>query len=207
MTSYSSSQLSTALLPPSAELIAYSPTEYVMLKVKLSMFIAVPLVIAYAAKIIAKAANVEVKKSAYIKYGLVAAFLFIFGVFFGYTLMLPVIINFLYTLSEGGGVVSLYSVNDFISFVAVTTLLIGCVFEMPLVMVGVSSAGLSSPEDYSHGRRYAYVGILIASAIITPDPSAITMSVLALPMIALYEIGIVASRFASKRREAIAQPE
>jgi sec-independent protein translocase protein TatC len=178
-----------------------------MLKVKLSMFIAVPLVIAYAAKIIAKAANVEVKKSAYIKYGLVAAFLFIFGVFFGYTLMLPVIINFLYTLSEGGGVVSLYSVNDFISFVAVTTLLIGCVFEMPLVMVGVSSAGLSSPEDYSHGRRYAYVGILIASAIITPDPSAITMSVLALPMIALYEIGIVASRFASKRREAIAQPE
>jgi len=199
--------IKASLLPSGAELIAYSPIEYVMLKVKFSIIVGVLIALPYLAHVVIKGANIEVKGSSYLKYGVFALLLFFLGVFFGYNLMLPVIMNFLYTLSEGGGVTSLYSVNEFISFVAITTLLVGCVFEMPLVMYGLSSTGLFSSKDYAHGRRYAYVGIVIASAIITPDPSAITMGLLALPMIALYEIGIVASRFTVKKEETVASAQ
>lgn len=123
--------------------------------------------------------------------------LFIFGVVFSYILVIPFTLNFLYKYGESIGAETFLTVNDFITFVLQFILGFGIAFQLPVFMYALSLSGLTDSRFWQKNFRYAIIIITIFGAVITPDGSGVTMWFLALPMIALYVIGI----FAIKRKE------
>jgi len=89
-----------------------------------------------------------------------------------------------------------------LGIVAAMLLGFGIVFELPLVMAFLAMIGLVSPEFFAKYRRHAVVVNVTVAAIITPTGDPINLSLMAVPMIIFYEIGIIAARvLAKKRRE------
>jgi sec-independent protein translocase protein TatC len=123
--------------------------------------------------------------------------LFIFGVVFSYILVIPFTLNFLYKYGESIGAETFLTVNDFITFVLQFILGFGMAFQLPVLMYALSLIGLTDSRFWQKNFRYAIIIISIFGAVITPDGSGVTMWFLALPMIALYAVGI----FAIKRKE------
>jgi sec-independent protein translocase protein TatC len=123
--------------------------------------------------------------------------LFIFGVVFSYILVIPFTLNFLYKYGESIGAETFLTVNDFITFVLQFILGFGIAFQLPVLMYALSLSGLTDSRFWQKNFRYAIIIITIFGAIITPDGSGVTMWFVALPMIALYAVGI----FAIKRKE------
>ncbi|MBY0385842.1 twin-arginine translocase subunit TatC [bacterium] len=119
--------------------------------------------------------------------------LFLIGVSFAYFLVLPAAFKVL--LSFGGTIDQpMITINDYLSFFLMTTLVFGAAFEMPLVLVILGMLGIVSSRGLSRMRRYAIVVIAIVSAVFTP-PDAISMMLLAVPMVLLYEVSILILRF------------
>ena len=75
------------------------------------------------------------------------------------------------------------------------TNLLGAIFQLPLVMVFLSTIGIVRPESFASWRRHAIVGNVVLAAVLSP-PDPVSMVVFAVPLLLLYEIGIVCSRFA-----------
>jgi sec-independent protein translocase protein TatC len=133
-----------------------------------------------------------------IKIALPVFLLFIFGVVFSYLLVIPFTLNFLYSYGESIGAETFLTVNDFITFVLQFVLGFGIAFQLPIIMYLLSLSGLTDSKFWQKNFRYAIIIITIFGAVITPDGSGVTMWFVALPMIALYAIGIIAIR----RKEA-----
>jgi sec-independent protein translocase protein TatC len=70
----------------------------------------------------------------------------------------------------------------------------GCAFELPLVLTILARVGIVSAQMLSKYRKHAILSALIISAIITPDATLFTMMLMAVPLIVLYEIGILGAR-------------
>ena len=133
-----------------------------------------------------------------IKIFLPVSLLFIFGVVFSYLLVIPFTLNFLYSYGESIGAETFLTVNDFITFVLQFVLGFGIAFQLPIIMYLLSLSGLTDSKFWQKNFRYAIIIITIFGAVITPDGSGVTMWFVALPMIALYAVGIIAIR----RKEA-----
>jgi sec-independent protein translocase protein TatC len=129
--------------------------------------------------------------------------LFIFGVIFSYLLVIPFTLNFLYKYGESIGAETFLTVNDFITFVLQFVLGFGIAFQLPVIMYVLSLSGLTDSRFWQNNFRYAIIIITIFGAVITPDGSGVTMWFVALPMIALYAIGIVMIRRKEKNEIVI----
>jgi len=120
--------------------------------------------------------------------------LFILGVVFSYVFVIPFTLNFLYKYGESIGAETFLTVNDFITFVLQFVLGFGIAFQLPVIMYVLSISGVTDSKFWLRNFRYAIIIISVFGAIITPDGSGVTMWFIALPMIALYAIGIIAIR-------------
>lgn len=120
--------------------------------------------------------------------------LFLLGVVFSYVLVIPFTLNFLYKYGEAIGAETFLTVNDFITFVLQFVLGFGIAFQLPVIMYVLSLSGATDSKFWQRNFRYAIIIITVFGAIITPDGSGVTMWFIALPMIALYAIGILAIR-------------
>lgn len=120
--------------------------------------------------------------------------LFLLGVAFSYVLVIPFTLNFLYKYGEAIGAETFLTVNDFITFVLQFVLGFGIAFQLPVIMYVLSLSGATDSTFWQRNFRYAIIIITVFGAIITPDGSGVTMWFIALPMIALYAIGILAIR-------------
>ncbi|NOT72131.1 MAG: twin-arginine translocase subunit TatC, partial [Hyphomicrobium sp.] len=76
----------------------------------------------------------------------------------------------------------------------------GIVFQLPVVLTLLARAGFVTSEGLSNGRRYAIVAIFAAAAVLTP-PDALSMVIMALPTVLLYEASIYAVRFVEKKQK------
>lgn len=125
---------------------------------------------------------------------------FFTGAAFGYFLLAPFTFNFLanFQLGTQGVYQYLPTLDDYIS--TLTSLILGCgvAFELPVLAYVLSKLGLITPAFLRTYRKYAYVVILITAAIITPSPDWTSQTIVAVPLIFLYEISI----FISKRVDA-----
>ena len=120
--------------------------------------------------------------------------LFLLGVAFSYVLVIPFTLNFLYKYGEAIGAETFLTVNDFITFGLQFVLGFGIAFQLPVIMYVLSLSGATDSKFWQRNFRYAIIIITVFGAIITPDGSGVTMWFIALPMIALYAIGILAIR-------------
>ncbi len=120
--------------------------------------------------------------------------LFICGVIFGYYYLLPVSVKWLF--GQGEGLLNpMITFDRYVNFVGLFLLAMGAGFETPIIILFLTKIGAVSPKTLRKNWRVAYVAILTIAAIITPDWSPITMGVMAVPMVVLYEMSILLSRF------------
>ena len=127
-----------------------------------------------------------------------ASVLFVMGNLFAYYLIIPFSIDFLYNFAFAMGIEQYFSVEDFFSFVLMFMLAFGVVFELPVIMVGLSSVGIVSPDFWKEHWRWAVIISLIFAAVITPDGTGVTMFMVVVPMLLLYFTGYVISKSGSK---------
>jgi sec-independent protein translocase protein TatC len=78
----------------------------------------------------------------------------------------------------------------------------GLLFQLPLVMTALTRVGVIQVKTMTHYRRHAIVALFVIAALVAPSPEPFSMCLLAVPMVGLYELGILLSRLAQKRPPA-----
>jgi sec-independent protein translocase protein TatC len=124
--------------------------------------------------------------------------LFLAGALFGYFVAFPTMFRYFLSL-ESEAVRTTWSVAAVFTFLSRLYLAFGIAFQLPVAMLFLSIAGIVRPETFARGRRYAIVIMFVLGAILTP-PDAVSQVMLAVPLVALYEAGVLAARLAVRRR-------
>lgn len=132
-----------------------------------------------------------------------ATVLFLIGVVFCYFIVLPFAMSFLLTYKVGDFLMPMLSVGLYIDFLLKFILAFGFVFELPILILIATRMGLITPQTLKKYRRLAIVLAFITAAIITPTPDAFNQTLMAIPMIILYEVGIWVSIILNKKREQV----
>jgi len=114
---------------------------------------------------------------------------------------LPNALEFLGDIGGGGLFEQQYQPGKYFQLVTYMMLAFGVGFEFPIVLVFLQLAGILKPGMLRKVRRYAYVGITILVAVITPSGDPISMLALSIPMIVFYEIAILVGAWLTRGRE------
>ena len=126
--------------------------------------------------------------------------LFYAGCAFAFFLVLPMVFGFL-TKVTPAGVAMMTDIGAYLDFVLVMFLAFGLAFELPVALVILALLGWVTPAQLREALGYAVVGIFIIAAIVTP-PDVVSQLMLAIPMVLLYEAGILAAALVTPRRSA-----
>jgi len=183
------------VIKPVGKLVFTAPGEAFIARIILTLFggifLALPVVIYQIWRFVAT--GLKEKEAKYIRiFAPCSFFLFIIGALFAYFIAVPISIRFLLSFSTDL-IVPMITVKNYISFLGTMVLAFGIVFELPLVLMFLTKIGIATPDFLIEKRKYAVIVILVVSALITP-PDIITQLIMAVPLIILYEGGIIASR-------------
>jgi sec-independent protein translocase protein TatC len=189
-------------LPPDVELIPISwvsPLQvYLYVSVLLGITISLPIIIYELYKFTAPALY-EQEKENIVPLIFSTSALFIIGFFLGYFLIMPQTLRLLLFSAESLGLSLKYEFSQFFSLVAGGLFVCGFVMTCPVYLVLLVKAKLLETELIKKNRKYIYGGILIAIALVDPDPTLLTELFLGIPVILVFEIAIkLASRFERK---------
>jgi sec-independent protein translocase protein TatC len=130
-----------------------------------------------------------------------ATFLFYAGCAFAWFLVLPLVFAFL-TAVTPEGVLMMTDISRYLDFVLVVFLAFGFSFELPVAVVILAALGWVDVAQLKAARPYVIVGVFILAAFITP-PDMISQVMLAVPMVLLYELGIIAARLVVTRERVV----
>lgn len=118
-----------------------------------------------------------------------SALLFYAGVATGFCLIFPVTLSFFQGYTVSDTIANTITLNSYISMFSSMVILFGIVFEFPVLIAILSNMGIVTKDTLKKYRKYAFVGVLIVSAIITPaDP--FSMLIAAAPLYLLYELSV-----------------
>jgi sec-independent protein translocase protein TatC len=131
--------------------------------------------------------------------------LFFAGAGFGYAVAFPFVFDYFLGL-EAEYVQSQWTMQSLFSFLSTLYLAFGIAFQLPVVMVFLALAGVLSAQTMASGRRYAIVAMFVIGAVLTP-PDVVSQLALALPLIALYELGLLGARLLTRSRAEPAPSE
>lgn len=120
-------------------------------------------------------------------------FLFYLGSIFCYFVVLPSGIGFLVSY-QGGVIKAMISTERFVHFCITMIFAFGVAFELPIIMLMLGKFGIVTSGTLARMRRYAVLLIVVVASVITPTPDIYNMSLLAVPLYILYEIGILLMR-------------
>jgi sec-independent protein translocase protein TatC len=189
---------------------ALKPTETFMLSMKLSFFagivLAFPLLLLFVLQFVLPGLHQNEKRVLWPSM-LVGFGLFLAGVFFAYLVVLPRALEFFYEWSGNLGVSNDWRIGEYITFATQFTLLFGLAFELPVVVMVLVKLGLLSYETMSGSRSYAVLAIFVTAAVLTPTPDAFTLTLMALPMLILYEICIWLAWFDRRKNRRAEEQE
>lgn len=120
--------------------------------------------------------------------------MFMLGTALNYLLIFPLTVKFLGTYQVSEDVANMLTLQSYMDTLIMMSLVMGIVFELPVVSWILAKMGLVNASLMKAWRRHAIVSILIVSAIITPTTDAFTLFIVALPIWLLYELSIVIVR-------------
>jgi sec-independent protein translocase protein TatC len=118
--------------------------------------------------------------------------LFMAGVVFSYFVIMPAATKFLLNFNDSKFDIFVRA-RDYYSFLGLTLLTLGLVFQMPVVMLALSRLGVVTPAWLSRNRRYAVLLIAVV-AVLLPGTDPVTTTLIMVPMLLLYEFGILLAR-------------
>ena len=124
--------------------------------------------------------------------------LFFLGILFGYYIVAPLSIQFFGSYQMSSKIENIFTVNSYMSTILSTVFYCGLFFLLPVVTYLLTKIGLFDSAFLKKYRKHAIVIILILAAIITP-PDVISQIIVSIPILILYEIGIIVSKRVEKQ--------
>ncbi|MDP4788533.1 MAG: twin-arginine translocase subunit TatC [Haliea sp.] len=196
-----------ALLPAGATMIATDVASPFLTPFKLTLvaavFIAIPYVLYQAWSFIAPGMYRHEKRLA-IPLLASSVALFYAGAAFAYYVVFPLVFGF-FTSVGPEDIAMMTDINSYLNFVLKLFFAFGLAFEIPIAVVIMIWAGITTPDDLTRKRPYVIVGCFVFGMLLTP-PDVISQALLAVPMWLLFELGIVFGRIIMRRKAASADP-
>lgn len=127
------------------------------------------------------------------------SFLFLSGAAFGYYVLSPLSINFLANYQLDPTILNEFDITSYVTTLTMLVLASAIMFQLPVVVYFLSMSGLITSRMLKEYRRHSIVVILIVSAIITP-PDVVSQLLIAMPILVLYEVGIVLAKRIEKQK-------
>jgi len=191
--------------PAGITLIFLRPTEmfgtYITVIISTAIALAVPVIMYHVLAFIRPALENSQEEKVFRTVVYIAApFSLIFfagGVAFAYFVMLPFALNYLASFGSDIAQAS-WNIGAYMSFVTNMLFWLGASFETPLIMFVLARTGIVSAKQFSSARKYAYVAIAAAAAVITPTPDAFNMLLIMAPLALLYEFGVLLAKLGGR---------
>ncbi|MBT8146137.1 MAG: twin-arginine translocase subunit TatC [Gammaproteobacteria bacterium] len=191
-----------AALPEGASMIAIDPTSPFFAPFKLTFYaavvIAAPYILYQLWSFIAPGLYKNEKAMAMPLF-ISSVVLFYSGIAFARYVLFGIVFRFFISVAPEGIAVA-PDISSFLSFALTIFFAFGIAFEVPIAVFLCIWAGLAEPDSLASKRPYVVVGCFVVAMLLTP-PDPFTQSMLALPMWALFELGIIAGRFARKKQQ------
>ena len=189
-----------ALMPEGSTMIATDVASPFFAPFKLtlmvSIFISMPYVLYQIWSFIAPALYDKEKKLAFpLLFSSIV--LFYAGIAFAYFVVFPLIFGF-FTSTGPDGVTIMTDISRYLDFVLKLFFAFGIVFEIPIAIIILVSAGMTTSESLSEKRPYLVVACFVVGMLLTP-PDVISQTLLAVPMWLLFELGLLFSKMTEKR--------
>jgi|Deesub1362B_J571_1020462.scaffolds.fasta_scaffold00005_175 sec-independent protein translocase protein TatC len=125
--------------------------------------------------------------------------MFIIGVVYSYYFIMPITFRILLLFTDIIGAEKIFSVRNFYNMIFLGLVSVGLFFTLPVFLVLAIKFGILDTDTLINYKRYIYVAVIAVTAILTPDPTPVTMLLLSMPFILLYELSI----FLGKRVEPL----
>jgi sec-independent protein translocase protein TatC len=191
-------------------LVALTPTESFWTAMKVSMVggvvLAMPIILWQVWAFISPGLHKHERRFA-APFVIIGSLLFLAGASFALLVVVPFAMQFLLNFGKEQGITPMISVSSHVDFVIKFTLAFAVVFELPLALTLLSRMGLVTPQFLSKNRKYAVLVNFVIAAILTPTPDILNQSLMAGPLIILYEVGIISARIFGKRKKKAAPAE
>ncbi len=185
------------------ELIYIEMTEMIGTIMRVCIFtgiiLAIPFITYHVIMFVSPALTRREKRYVYIILPWIAL-MFLGGVVFGYFILVPPATRFLITFGSEIATPQI-KIGNYISIITRLLLAIGLVFEMPVVTTFLARIGVLKPEWLAERRKMSIIIAFILAAIITPTFDPINQSLVALPLIVLYEMSIWLAKFVYRREK------
>src|ERR671911_97802 len=177
------------------KLVVLSPTEPVMIVLKLGVLVglvlASPILLWQLWAFLAPALYAREKK-ALVPALFIGFLLFLTGMVPAYLFVVPQALRVLFSF-QTEAIAPFITYDAYFGFVLQVTLALGISFELPLVIIILSWLGVVGPAELNHFRRYAVVLAFIAGAVLSPGADVLSMVMMTLPLLVLYEVGVAGS--------------
>ncbi|MFQ6102781.1 MAG: twin-arginine translocase subunit TatC [Candidatus Glassbacteria bacterium] len=187
----------------SSKLAYLSPTEPIIMTFKVSFFLglllSLPVLFYHFWAFIAPALLKE-EKRIFFPAIFFSVILFGLGVVMAFFVVMPMGLKFLLSF-QTQSLKPMITIREYLKFATNMSLVFGAVFELPLVIVILTKLGIVTPRTLRTKRRYAIVSICIFSAILTPA-DILTMMMMCLPLLLLFEVSVWLSALIYRRRES-----
>ena len=134
----------------------------------------------------------------------IISFLFILGILFSYFIVAPLMINFLGGYVVSASVSNQIALSSYVSSVTLMTLLMGLLFELPVLVLFLTKIGIVTPDLLKKYRKHTLIVILILAGIITPSPDIFSQLVVAIPLYTLFEISLMISSRIHRKKQDLA---
>lgn len=184
-------------LPPNVELLPidwFSPMEvYFYISILLGVLLSLPIIAYEFYKFINPALHTH-ERSLLFPFVISFSLLFIFGFTLGYLYVLPLTMQMLLLFIGPLGLTPSYEFAGFFSLVGGILFLVGALFTFPVFFILLVKVGILSTESITKNRKYLYPGLIVAIAVLDPDPTLVTELVVGLPLIVLMEISVIIAR-------------
>ncbi|MFJ7933266.1 twin-arginine translocase subunit TatC [Sporosarcina sp. NPDC096371] len=184
------------------DLVVLGPSEILWVYFSISGVIAIALTIpiaAYQTWIFVKPALTDKERKTTLVYIPGLFTMFITGLSFGYFIVYPMVLNFLLALSKGQ-FEAMFTAEKYFKFMMNLTLPFGFLFEIPLVVMFLTSIGVINPTLLSKARKMSYFLLTLVAIFITP-PDIMSDILVILPLFVLYECSVLLSKFVYRKNQ------
>lgn len=180
------------------QLAVFSPTDaikvYIQFAVAVGLTMTMPFAL-YQLWAFVKPGLTEKERKVTLSYIPGGALLFLVGLAFGYFLLFPFVLEFMTSIATQLDALEMYGMLQYFSFLFKLVVPFGFLFQMPLLILFLTSLGIITPMFLSKIRKYAYFALFVLAALITP-PEILSHLLVTVPLIILYEISIWFSKLA-----------
>jgi len=198
-------------MPAGSQLVFLSPVEpfftYMKIAAVAAVLVSLPVILWQIWGFIAPALYAKEKRFA-VPFVVSGFCSFLFGAYFGFTWIFPLIFKVLLEMGlAGGSVTAMISMAEYFSIAWKLLLAFGAIFETPIVILIFARMGVVDAKWLSSKRKFMVIIAFVVGGIVTPGPDVFSQTALALPFMILYEVGIVLARIFGKERIAVPAAE